>query len=104
MTVYKQDAFNPAVAWPRTNCPHQRTDLVNFESLFPNLQTGQSAVLTAGQKALFRACSVADGVVLQRIQVLAGAVLVFQDEDISLHLRELRVEEGGEIYAGSATW
>ncbi len=42
-------------------------------------------------------------VVLHRIHVQAGAVLVFQDEDIVLNLRELRVEAGGELFIGLET-
>lgn len=95
-------------AWPRTNCPHLEAGLANFETLFGyNVQAGADVTIAAGQRVLFRPCSLrGDGtlnpsVTLRRIRIQSGGALIFDDADITLHIEEIIVDAGGELIMGS---
>jgi G8 domain len=95
--------------WVRNNCPHLQAGLTNWEDEFGyGLNTGANVVIATGKKVLLRPCSLRGdgqlnpgGVILRRITVQTGAVLVFDDADITLHLEEIVVEAGGKLEIGA---
>ena len=86
---------------PRINCPHERKDLTLFERRFSNISKGQDLSLLNGDRILFGSCSL--NVDLGRLVVANGSVLVLNDQSFTLRVREIVVETGGELWAGSET-
>jgi hypothetical protein len=85
----------------RTNCPHLQNDLVPFHTRFPTIVDGQDISLTSTDKLLLCSCSV--NVTLGTITIPSGAVLVINDQPLSLSVREIKVEADGSFLAGSDT-
>lgn len=102
--MFLQDSYVTGTPWPREGCPHLQSGLIAFESVFQGLQTGATATLTTDKPlVLLGPCSVPNGVVLKRIHVQSGTTLVFDDQNIDLHVEEILVDLGGALSVGSET-
>lgn len=103
--IYTQGAYPTGYNWTRVDCPHLRYDrntITRFHSL-ATITTGVS--VTVSMPVLLTACSIPNPTttVLKRITVASGGVLIFDDNDIELHVEEIRVDVGGQLWIGSET-
>jgi hypothetical protein len=103
VNIYTQGSGVPVN--PRTNCPHLDSGLTPFESTFPSVVNDASLVITSGMKLLLRDCSIANAatIIINRITIQSGGVLVFDDTDIVLNVKEIMIQFGGTLSIGSET-
>lgn len=95
-TMGADDDAALASPWPRVGCPFARADLEPFEMLFPAPRDEDAIVITT---PVLLSCS--PGVLFARITVAAGGVLVVNDRNVTLRVRDLRVSEGGQLLVGA---
>jgi hypothetical protein len=88
----------PVSAPARTNCPHLRAGLTSIDLK----GRGAGANVDVVGNRILRDCDV-DSTLLGRITVKSGSELVFDDANINLHVREILVEAGATLTAGSTT-
>ena len=92
-----------AITNPRTSCPHLEA-LVPFETRFSGqIVNGAVLTLSSTDALLLSGCSIPANVILSRIEIVAGAKLVFNDQDISFSIGEISIASGGSLHAGSET-
>ncbi len=89
--------------WPRLNCPHSQSNLIEFSSEFPSLIQNSNVLIDGGKKILFRSCSLDPAILLNRITVKSGSSLIFDDSPSLLNVREIFVDNGGSLLAGSSS-
>lgn len=89
---------------PRSNCPHLQSGLLNWHDASTwggAVPTPTDAVITlpAASKVLVSSCSFVQGAVYNKIVIPAGSELIFNDADIELNVRAIRVE--GKLSIGA---
>jgi hypothetical protein len=70
-----------------SECPHLAAGLVGLEEVVGSLAEG--ANVTVDRPLLLSNCSIPDGILLNRITVVAGGHLIFNQQDFSLRVREI---------------
>eukprot|EP01038_Epipyxis_sp_PR26KG_P008105 gene8105-10977_t len=89
----------------QVNCPHQRSGLVQLVALYPNLplNSGSDILINGNLSVLLRQTDLPHTGYLNRITVAPFSKLVFNDESINLHVREIYVSPNAELWIGSET-
>jgi hypothetical protein len=105
INVYTQgNAGNGTIRWPRINCPHLQDGLTNFEDIFPIIVNENDITITDGMKLLLSNCSIFNSsVIIRRLIIKSGGILIFNDNDIVLNVREIHIEEEGKLIIGLET-
>ncbi|ETO27253.1 hypothetical protein RFI_09882, partial [Reticulomyxa filosa] len=104
----------PSGVWNRTNCPHLQSGLIYWESAstwsstLGHIPTSSDKTITlpSNKKVVLRNCSfsvITNDVShpYQQIVVPSGSELIFDDSDIELHVREIKISQGGKLSIGS---
>jgi hypothetical protein len=92
---------------PRTNCPHLQAGLSNWHdaATWSSLQvpspTDALISIPANKKVLISNCSIVAGAIYNTIIIPSGSELIFNDANITMFVRNIRVE--GKLSMGSAT-
>lgn len=88
---------------PQTNCPHLQTGLVTFNSLYPSNSLTNAMDISISTSVLLKTNSIPSNVILNRITIMPGGSLIFDDAPISLSVREIYVQAAGSLLIGSET-
>jgi hypothetical protein len=85
------------------DCPHNEDGLIPFEQHFTSVGNGDEIMIENDTRLLVGASSFAPSITITRITITNGSALIFSNENIDMHVREIYVEEGGELLLGSET-
>lgn len=97
--VVTMGGFTPSLVTSPLNCPHLAVDLTQLQTTGSMMD--QDLVIVSGEKLLVTANSWSSSDILRRITVQNGATLVFNDEAMNVHVREIVVEENAVLSIGS---
>ena len=86
-----------------TNCPYMVSTLIAFNTLYNASSTSVKDIHVdnSSHVLISQATLPADSEIINRITVHNGSVLVFNDSDIELHVREIVVDIGGRLVIGT---
>ena len=97
VTVLAMEDASSISTNPRANCPFLWPSL----SPFPSVVDGQDVLITSS--VIVKATSIPSNIILNRITIQKNGILIFDDDNYSIHVREIYIQAGGSLYIGSET-
>lgn len=96
------DASN-LISNPVSNCPHLQAGLIPLSNIYPYSTISNGMDISIVGNVLLSSKSIPNNVILNRITVLSGGNLIFDDSTIILHVREIYIQSSASLQIGSET-
>ena len=90
------------IVFDSLSCPYFSNNLTMMGDYFPNIVDMDNVTVPSDKSILLQQSALPSGMI-NRITVKSGGSLVFENNDIDLHVREIVVESDGSLLIGSET-